>query len=296
MNKIFQPLNEAISVSEIKLWTACPRQFYYNYSAWKKGKNDLSAEKKATLILRNDLLREVCLDLPDIVLESRISEDVEKGIEEEKTDEEKLDKEKLAGCIIERLEEAETEIRLLTEDFDFENNDFLVSQEMAEEMIGNIIKTVRRTGLKLFEIAIDPISVEKVYYYQELKLYGAPPKILEKDEKLLPYLIKISKAPENGVWEGERIIAAAYLMILEREFGRQFVSDSALIDYAGDYRLIQVRAVDRKKVFRAIRKIKDIKNGKMPREKNIKLCEKCVFREKCQIKGKTIFTKLFGNA
>ncbi|MDL2261737.1 Dna2/Cas4 domain-containing protein [Methanimicrococcus sp. OttesenSCG-928-J09] len=278
-----------ISVSEIKLWTACPRQFYYNYSAWKKGKTDLPAEERAELILKNDLLREVCLDLPEIVLESRIQ-----------TDAAKLDEEKLAERIKERLAETETEIQLQTEDLGLERyeknkkSEEFISPETAEKMAENIIKTIQRSGFDLFEFADDPFAVEKVYYFQELKLYGAPPKVLEKEGELLPYLIKISKAPDNGVWEGERIAAAAYLMILEREFGRQFVSDSALIDYFGDYRLIQVRPLDRRKVFRAVRKIKDIKSGKMPREKNIRLCEKCVFQEKCQIKGKTIFTKLFG--
>lgn len=266
----------------------------------------MPAEERAELILKNDLLREVCLDLPEIILESQTQTEIQKD------DNRQLDEEKLADRIKRRLEETEAEIKLLTEDFEpekdeivkkngknqesemNEKNEAFILQETAEKITENIIKTINRSGFELFELSCDPFVVEKVYYFQELKLYGAPPKVLEMTGKLMPYLIKISKAPDNGVWEGERIAAAAYLMILEREFGRQFVSDSALIDYFGDYRLIQVRALDRKKVFRAIRKIKDIKSGKMPREKNIRLCEKCVFQEKCQIKGKTIFTKLFG--
>lgn len=167
-------------------------------------------------------------------------------------------------------------------------------EKRIETLAGNIDSTLQRSGTALFECAADPMTVEKTVSDAKTGLTGMPPKVLRVDEKRLPYMIKISKAPSDGVWEPDRIPAAAYLMILENNFGRQFVSDSAVIDYFGDYRLFRIRPQDRRKVFRAVRKIKEIKKGKMPREKNIRLCAKCVYREKCRVKAESLFSKIFG--
>jgi len=111
---------------------------------------------------------------------------------------------------------------------------------------------------------------------------------------LAPYFIRTSKPPKNGVWESDRIAAAAYTMILENEFGKNAVSDNAVVDYLGNFRVLRVRYADKKKVFRAVKKIKDIKNGRMPNEKNIRLCEACRFKEACRPKAKTLFARIFG--
>ncbi|WP_316559539.1 CRISPR-associated protein Cas4 [Methanimicrococcus stummii] len=181
---------------------------------------------------------------------------------------------------------------------DFENEDENAAriQNQIEKLCANVDLTLKRNGADVFESAAMPMNVEKAARFSKANLAGAPPKVLMIDEKRLPYLIKISNAPMNGVWESDRITAAAYLIILEEKFGRQFVSDSAIVDYFGDYRLMRVRPQDRRKVFRAARKIRDIKKGKMPREKNIFLCEKCAYKEKCQVKAKTLFSKIFGEA
>ena len=267
--------DEMISVSEIKIWAACPKQLYFNYSGWKRGRTDLLDEKNE-LIARNDLLREICLDVPDIVLETAVDEEeLEKRLrikfEEIKTDAESISE--LNGAPKKSA-----------------SSDF---EELEQKLIRNILKTIEKTGTELFEITADPILTEKVLYFEKLNLYGAPPKVLEKNEKLMPYFIKISNAPTDGVWESERMSAAAYLMLIENTFGKENASEFAVVDYFGDYRNVRVRPQDRKKVFRAVRKIRDIKNGKMPKEKNIRLCEKCIYREKCKIKLRSLFSKLF---
>ncbi|WP_318785230.1 CRISPR-associated protein Cas4 [Methanimicrococcus hacksteinii] len=199
-------------------------------------------------------------------------------------------------------------IEILKEQQEFEEKQTNVTEEAEEaekaeqvrdkieKLCANVDSVIRRDGTEIFEFVAAPINIEKTFYFPKADLTGTPPKVLMIDEKRLPYLIKISSAPSNGVWESDRITAAAYLMILKNEFGRQFVSDGAVIDYFGDYRMIRIRPQDRRKVFRAVRKIKDIKKGKMPREKNIFLCPKCVYREKCHVKAKTLFSKIFGEA
>jgi len=274
-------LNEMISVSEIKTWAACPRQFYFDYSGWIRGKTDLPDEKN-DLIIENDFWREVCLELPEIVSEAIVF------------DENRIDEEKLKNDLKLKIEEIENDMEIMKdyrEKTEFEEKKKMEKNE--ETLTKNVFKTIERCGTELYEIAADPIAVEKVFYFQKINLYGAPPKVLEKDGKLFPYFIKISNPPTDGAWESDRITAAAYLMLLESEFGKIETADFAIIDYFGDYRKVQIRPQDRKKVFRAVRKIREIKNGKMPKEKNIRLCQKCIYQKKCQVKAKSLFSKLF---
>ena len=291
--------DERISVSEIKLWAACPKQLYFNYSGWKRGREELWDEK-SDLILKNDLLREICQDVPEMVLEAA-SGAKKRG--------EAIDEDELRKRLISKIEEIKNDMNLITEFKNRTDNHKKIQpagkgprqsmphdfEEPEQRLRKNIMKTIERSGTELFEIAADPILTEKVLYFEKLNLYGAPPKVLEKNEKLTPYIIKITTPPTDGVWESEKLTAAAYIILLENTFGTENVSNFAVVDYFGDYRMIRVRPQDRKKVFRAVRKIRDIKTGKMPREKNIRLCEKCIYRQNCKIKARSLFSKLFGN-
>ncbi|MBZ3935784.1 CRISPR-associated protein Cas4 [Methanimicrococcus blatticola] len=294
--------DETVFVSEIRIWAACPKQLYFKISAERKGHPDLLFNEKRAGVFENKIWREICLELPALVLEmidenpdvvfaensefknrvKRLFEEIGNEIKNSESSENNKSHENTGSCDAFKIE--------FDSDKDFEKR----IEEKIEELSKNIDLTIQRNGTVLFEAAADPISVEKQVLDSRTDLMGMPPKVLMFDEKRLPYLIKISKAPLNGVWESDRIPAAAYLMILESCFGRQFVSDSAIIDYFGDCRHFRIRPQDRRKVFRAIRKIRDIKKGKMPREKNIRLCGKCVYREKCHVKAKNLVSKIFG--
>jgi CRISPR/Cas system-associated exonuclease Cas4 (RecB family) len=170
----------------------------------------------------------------------------------------------------------------------------LKTKQYADDLIDHVSQTIQTHGFGILESAADPYYEEKLFHFSKIDLYGSPKKVIVAGEKLMPYFIRTSLPPKNGVWESERITAAAYTMILENEFGKTAVSENAVVDYLGDFRVIRIRYADKKKVFRAVRKIKDIKNGQMPSEKNIRLCEKCMFKEACRPKAKTLFERIFG--
>ncbi|WNY24290.1 hypothetical protein MmiHf6_16210 [Methanimicrococcus hongohii] len=294
-NENIQKTNDkTVFVSEIRMWTACPKQLYFKISAERKSQPDLIFNEKRAGVFENKIWREICLELPALVLEFADDINNDENNIDEKTDVIFAENSEFKNRIKKLFDEIKQEIdfeNLLENDFDIENDKI---EKKIEELSRNIDLTIQRNGTKFFEAASNPTAVEKSFLFEKADLFGAPPKVLIIDEKRLPYLIKISKAPSDGVWESERIAATAYLMILESEFGRQFVSDSVVIDYFGDYRYVRIRPQNRRKVFRIIRKIRDIKKGKMPREKNIRLCGGCVYREKCHVKAKTLFTKMFG--
>ena len=309
---------KSIAVSEIRQWTICPRQLYFKISESEK-------ESEPEEVSNKTVLREVLYELPEMIQMSidknqnrhfiddlklkrfieKLANDIEFELSQIRPEEKTEENEVHDGKNEENNEENNDESNDWNSDENKDENKDrkintktnkkrLVSAEEIEKLTGNIHKTVESNGFILYESAADPFKTEPLIYSEKLNLYGRPSKILVYEEKLMPYIIRTSNAPANGIWENDRIQAAAYCMIAEKEFGRNQMSKYAAIDYLGEYRIFQVRENDKKKVFRAIRKIKDIKRGKMPAEKNIFLCQTCRYQEKCRPKMKTIFAKLFG--
>ena len=309
---------KSIAVSEIRQWTICPRQLYFKIS-------ESEDESEPEEVSNKTILREVLYELPELIQMS-----IDKNQSCHFIDDLKLKRfiEKLANEIEFELSQIRPEENTGENEFDGGNNDEnndennndsndenndgnndgnadgkintkrnkkrLVSAEEIEKLTANIHKTIDSSGFILYESAADPFKAEPLIYSEKLNLYGRPSKILIYEEKLLPYIIRTSNAPINGIWENDRIQTAAYCMIAEKKFGRNQMSKYAVIDYLGEYRIFQVRENDKKKVFRAIRKIMEIKRGKMPTEKNVFMCKTCRYQEKCRPKMKTIFAKLFG--
>ncbi|WP_338099385.1 hypothetical protein [Methanolapillus africanus] len=161
------------------------------------------------------------------------------------------------------------------------------------KLIQNVSKTIECYGFSLYDAAGNPAAANTSYYYEKLNLSGAPHKIVVLDGKLLPYLIKTSKTPANGIWEKDRIAAAAYVLILENRFGKANVSDNFIADYAGELRVGRVRSDDKKMVLRILRQMKEARNGKMPNERNIRFCSHCPHQEKCRPKLTSFLSRLF---
>ena len=348
--------SSSVFVFEVRQWMICPRQlFFKNRQQLKQEENDgthFSLLYKADPIryFEKEMIRDVCFDLPALVLESvdkddtdfinktKLKAEIENVIEESKKcflffeqnsiekmqDSEEMEYKKMICEEMEykkmKCEETNNE-EMKNEEMEYKKmkNEEMKCEEMqnekmkgyakikeieeaalraklyAEEIIDNLSKTIETYGFEILESAADPFLEEKLFYFSKIDLYGSPQKVIVEDEKLTPYFIRITKPPKNGVWESDRITAAAYSIILENEFGKQAISENAVIDYSGDFRVLRIRYADKKKVFKTVRKIKDIKNGKMPNEKNIRLCEKCLFKEMCRPKAKTLFSRIFGD-
>jgi len=290
-------MNEnSVSVYDIKQWSTCPRQLYFKKSAEKKGQPIVSLFDNPSFF-EKALYRELLFAAPDIILQSSPDPKNGGGINERK----------LRKLLEETAGEIATEVLSMMPKTNTAGTDqsgggednpfhpFLLTfpNERTETLATNILLTIKRYGPALYESAAFPASEEKMYVSQKLNIYGTPAKVLKWNDKMLPYMIRISKPPQNGVWETDRITAAAYIMILENEYDRETVSEKSAVDYFGDIRLFDVRAADKRKVFRAARKIRDIQNGKMPDEKNIRLCKQCLYKDVCQPRLKSIFSKLF---
>ena len=342
--RIIKNKTNFVFVSEIRLWSNCPKQFFFKYSEETKGKQSSFFNENRLALFENRIMKEICLEIPDIVLDylekrnekektilffdlneqkniksdimklaldigrERESEDgrereSEDGKERESEDgreresEDGRERESEDGREGESEDGKETTINLKNETESDGLSEWLKRNQMEKKMdrlIQNVFKNITSEDAVLFEILSSPVFVEKTFWDLKIDLAGTPAKVIETGEKWSPYMIRISTPPDNGVWEADRLAATAYLMLLEGSFGKTSVSDKAVVDYLGDYRRVQIRPQDRQKIYRIIRKIKKIKEGEMPREKNIRLCKKCAYQDKCYVKAKSIFSILFG--
>lgn len=274
---------KSISVYDIKQWSTCPRQLYFKKSSEKKKQPVVSIYENPAFF-EKALYRELLFAVPEIVLQSLHGSGSGSEINEMK----------LRSFLEETAGEITAEMMSLAPKTNSAGTEIPpLSTEKIERITANVLVTAERYSPAFYMSAAFPLSEEKMYYSQKLNIYGTPAKILTFEEQIIPYMIRLSKPPQNGVWENDRITAAAYIMILNNEYGQENVSEKAAADYFGECRLFQIRAADKRKVFRAVRKIKEIQNGKMPDEKNIKLCKHCLYREACQPRLKSIFSKLF---
>lgn len=279
-----------ISVSDIRQWIICPRQLYFKKSAAKKGQKT-TVDDNTPAFFESAIYRELLFAAPSIVLQS-LNKDMQDKQDTKETSRRKIDAEKLTKRLKRAADEIAADLQSTGPSLETDQFDPDRSTEKEETLASNLLQTAERYGSELFECVADPVSEEKLYGFPPLDLYGAPPKVLRTGKKMMPYMIRTSKAPLNGVWESDRTAGAAYVMILEQEYGPENTSDFVVADYFGDYRRFRIRSVDRRKVFRTVRRIKEAEGGKMPPEKNIRLCGQCRYREACRPKLKSIFSKL----
>ncbi|WNY26496.1 hypothetical protein [Methanolapillus ohkumae] len=307
--------NEYISVFDLKTWMICPRLFFFqnshrekNKTEWEE-KNKYFFQKDPVRFFENEILREILFCLPEMILENA-------GEQENGT---WVDFAGLENKIRQLIEDLREEMKLLeSENPDEIKKDEIKADEIKKEsgagnnifaaiddacaeivrkipiLIQNISKTIETYGFDLYEAAANPVKSEHVFYFQKINLAGAPHKVVLWKEKMVPYLLKTSAPPQNGIWEKDRIAAAAYILILEHEFKKENVADSFIMDYAGELRIGRIRPQDKKIVFRTLRQIKEAKNGKMPGEKNILFCPNCRFQENCRPKLVSILSRFWG--
>ena len=392
-----------VSVSDIRIFLLCPRRLYYMNSAKGLRRSREASEKTKKDLLHgpgedslyffaddplkkyeSEILKEALFDIPYRLTGSpEFGDAVKYGFSEHLFSE-------LSSFIVGAA------LSGILEDYSgtpgtLSAKQFCELQKRlrfsAPVIMMNLKKTINVFGYGIFESLADPADHERLIISEKTGLSGTIPKILSVSinngpECFVPYLIRTSKPPSDGVWESDRISAAAYLMLFEEGVRRRnemssrtkteadtehsaghtvndpafgaapcavndpafgsdsrtandpaFGSDSravndpgremkyfrqdrparipavfrekndanimragplVFIDYLGEIRYAVIHLNDRKKVLRAVRRIKRIKGGEMPEKRHGKLCQSCIFRETCRPKEKTLLT-LFGS-
>lgn len=128
---------------------------------------------------------------------------------------------------------------------------------------------------------------------EKLGLSGIPGGILNIEGVRFPVIIKTGTSPDQGMWANDRIHLAAFAMLQEGTDAPAVKNGIVIYARQGHIRVMSVRSDDRRQVLNVLSKVRKIKEGAMPERKDGPLCEKCSHAEACQMKASSFASKFF---
>ncbi|HWQ44816.1 MAG TPA: Dna2/Cas4 domain-containing protein [Methanosarcina barkeri] len=266
--------NPEINVSDIVLYINCPRKVYFVSRGF-----ELLPEINA-LRLERMLLKELSLTYPEIVKECSLNADnlckeLEISLAQTYRDLPIMFPRELAGIAKEIFDEGEVRARA-----------------KIPEIAANLLSALEEYGKEPMLAALTPVKTEPFLSSGRLNLKGVPSKLVCFEGTQVPSIIKAGNCPEQGVWASDRIHAAALILLLEAENGKEV--PFAFVEYVsfGLLRKVIIRSSDRREVLQIGRNVEKIKAGFMPGRKEDKSCKECNFLEHC-IPGSSLMSKFF---
>lgn len=256
-----------IPVSALSSWTHCPRQFYVSYVL------GIEEAPKDVMILG--------------LIKHKLHEDIAKEEQKIITELKKTDKvqEKLHATYIQILQRIVTEhsnalrtvkVPLITA---FQKAVPIVKFE-AEDKANIILPLLEKglTGEELWNAITPKIKTEYSLQSEKLGLKGRIDRLECHEAKILPVELKSGNPPKEGVWDGHRIQATAYAMMLEDKFNVQV--PEAIIHYVdhNSKRTIVINPFMREEVIETANKVKKcLETKELPEG-----CGKCPACEQCE--------------
>ena len=119
----------------------------------------------------------------------------------------------------------------------------------------------------------------------KFRLSGSPDRLLKINERPVPSIIRTGNMPENGVWNSDRLQLTAYSILVEEKYNS--IVEKGFVEYArwGVVRPVIIKRHERRKVLQMRDKIQKIQDGVMPERPADAPCERCGFKEKCDVKS-----------
>lgn len=266
--------NKEINVSDLVLYISCPRRVYFVSRGF-----ELFSEVTVSRLERI-ILKELSLKYPEIMKECSLNADnlykeLEISLVKVCIDLPLLFPRELAGVKKEIFEEGEARARA-----------------KIPEIAANLLGAIEEYGKESMLAALTPIKAEPFLSSERLNLKGIPSKLVCFEGAQVPSILKPGSCPEQGVWASDRIHAAAFVLLLEAESGKEV--PFAFVEYVsfGLLRRVVIRSSDRREVLKICREVEKIKSGFMPEKKEEKFCKECNFSERC-ISDSSLMSKFF---
>jgi CRISPR-associated exonuclease Cas4 len=258
-----EPHNKEITVSDILLYINCPRKVYFVSRGF-----ELFPEINVSRLERM-LLKELSLTFFESLKRCSLNADNLNKEFEVTLDQVCLD---LPLMFPGELEGVEREI------FDEAK---ARARAKIPEIVTNLLRAVEDYGEEPMLAALTPLKTEPFLSSEKLKLRGVPSKIVCFEGAQIPSILKPGNCPDQGVWTSDRIHAAALVLLLETQSGREV--PFAFVEYVsfGILRKVIIRSSDRREVLQICRRVEKIKTGFMPERKEEKFCKECNFLEHC---------------
>ena len=147
----------------------------------------------------------------------------------------------------------------------------------------NLAELIREVGLEGALEWITPEKVEHTFRSADLDLSGRVDKIMLEDGKHVPVEIKTGRA-SDGVWAGDRIQVAGYILLMEEEYGEHIPYGFVEYTRVCDRRPVLASEKLRRSVFETRDEIKKILGGDVPEvcpHGSGKKCESCGLKKEC---------------
>ena len=267
-------LNKEINVSDIVLYINCPRRVYFVSHGFEL------FSKVTAPRLERIILKELSLNYPEIVKECSLNADnlhkeLEISLAKVCVDLTLLFPRELVGVTREIFEDGEARARA-----------------KIPEITANLVGALEEYGKESMLAALTPVKTEPFLSSERLNLKGIPSKLVCFEGAQVPSILKPGSCPEQGVWASDRIHAAAFVLLLEAESGKEV--PFAFVEYVsfGLLRRVVIRSSDRREVLKICREVEKIKAGFMPEKKEEKFCKECNFLEHC-ISDSSLMSKFF---
>jgi len=255
--------NPEINVSDLLLYASCPRKIYFVNRGF-----ELFPEMNGQRLERM-ILKELSLTYPEILRKCSLNADtlrkeLEISLAQTCTDLPLLFPRELAEVTREILEEGEARARA-----------------KIPEIAANLLGALEEYGKEPMLAALTPVKAEPFLSSERLNLKGVPSKLVCFEGVQVPSILKPGSCPEQGVWASDRMHAAALVLLLEAENGKEV--PFAFVEYVsyGLLRRVVVRSSDRREILKTCREVEKIKAGLMPERKEEKFCKECNFLQHC---------------
>lgn len=259
-----------ITVSELSLYFSCARKLYYSCRGHE------SLRSSSLSYIEHLVLKEMAMTYSHVLNSSSSKDDV------------------LSSDLKKLLLQVMDDMNMIYPDEMLD-----VTAEEMQEVSEKFVPFLEEILLNLSEQAEDPeissivdlvaASDEEPYLHSEkLNVTGVPYRLVKTDESYVPVMIKTSKAPENGVWNGDRLHVASFAMLAEETRGIPVKYAFVIYAKSGHFRKVNIHSNDRRQVLKAIGHARKIKEGKMPDRNEGPLCASCEFSEMCNVKASLV--------
>lgn len=136
------------------------------------------------------------------------------------------------------------------------------------------------------------IREEHILYSDKFGISGRLDRLLRKNDRMAPSIIRTGNMPDNGVWNSERLALTAYSILVEEKYNS--IVEKGFVEYArwGKVRQCVIKRHERRQVLRIRDMIKRIQDGFMPERPKDAPCEYCNFVGMCDVKS-TLASRFF---
>ncbi|WMW26317.1 Dna2/Cas4 domain-containing protein [Methanolobus sediminis] len=264
-------------MSELSMYFSCARKLYYSCRGHEQ------FHSSSLSYIEHLVLKEMAMTYSDMLKSSSSKDDVlsvdfDSLLLQTMDDLSIIYPDEMAGVTAEEISELAETVR-----------------SYLAEIQQNLTEQIEDTEISEISIIADLISSsdnEPYLHSEKLNVTGVPYRLLNMNDSFVPVMIKTSKAPENGVWNNDRLHITSLAMLAEETHGIPVKSGLVIYAKSGHFRKANIHSNDRRQVLKAISRARQIKDGKMPDKNESALCSSCEFSEMCNVKA-SLASKFF---